>query len=97
MGVPKPKHAAANRALLEDRLPLLVKSTFIDLARAMGNEDFYGIPDAVLRDDPDAAIKAIKCRNSIAKGFPHQSEFDAWIAKPGAWLPKDVCLDRTVR
>ena len=97
MGVPKPKHAAANRALLEDRLPALVKSTFLDLARAMGNEDFYGIPDAVLRDDPDAAIKTIKCRNSIAKGFPHQSEFDAWIAKPGAWLPKDMCLDRTVR
>ncbi|KAH8067610.1 hypothetical protein JL721_7452 [Aureococcus anophagefferens] len=97
MGVPKPKHAAANRALLEDRLPALVKSTFIDLARAMGNEDFYGISDAVLRDDPDAAIATIKCRNSIAKGFPSPGEFDAWIAKPGAWLSKDMCPDRTIR
>ena len=89
MGAPKPKHAAANRALLEDRLPALVRAAFLELARAMGNEGFYGITDAELRDDPDQAIRIIKARNSVAKTPRDPGQYDAWTKKPGWWAAKE--------
>ena len=88
LGAPKPKHAAANRALLADRLPALVRTAFLDYARAMG--EFYGLSDAELDDDPDGAIELIKARNFIAKRRMGEQSMEAYMSQPGFWAAKDT-------